>query len=165
MDFLLYSARAKNYTKIEKIRTFKNKSDAITYLFLFVLRGYFFDKYIVPSRDWGYQINNLQSLKIKMSELGIPDHYICGKENLKEHSICYYKTEEGWFQAFIGTEKKVIAINKKGFEETFFFENGRISLIHSLYLLDNYIKEIFENSNIILSFSDYEIANYLGYQI
>ena len=30
---------------------------------------------------------------------------------------------------------------------------------------DNYRKEVLKNSNIVLSFNDYEIVNYLGYPI
>ena len=41
----------------------------------------------------------------------------------------------------------------------------RLNLIYGLYLLDNYRKEVLKNSNIVLSFSDYEIVNYLGYPI
>lgn len=161
--FCFIELERRTIPKIKKIRAFKNKSDAITYLFLFVLRGYFFDKYIVPSRNSGYQINNLQSLKLKMSELGISDHYICEKGHLKEHSIYFYETENGWFESFIGEKHKIIATSKKGFTEISFFSNVRLKSIYNLYLFDNYIKEVFEDSNIVLSFSDYEIANYLGY--
>ena len=164
-NFCFIELERRTIPKIKKIRAFKNKSDAITYLFLYLLRRYFFNKYIVPSRDRGYPINSLQSLKLKMLELGIPDSYICEKENLKKHSICFYETENGWFEGFVGEKNKIIAASRGNFTEEEFFINIRLDLIYGLYLLDNYRKEVLKNSNIMLSFSDYEIVNYLEYPI
>lgn len=164
-NFCFIELERRTIPKIEKIRSFKNKSAAITYLFLYLLRGYFFDKYIVPNRDKGYQINSLPSLKLKMLELGIPDNYICEKENLKKHSICFYETENGWFEGFVGEKNKIIAAGRGCFTEEEFFIDIRLDLIYALYLLDNYRKEVLKNSNIVLSFNDYEIVNYLGYPI
>lgn len=164
-NFCFIELERRTIPKIKKIRSFKNKSDAITYLFLYLLRGYFFDKYIVPSRYRGYQINSLPSLKLKMLELGIPDNYICEKENLKKHSICFYETENSWFEGFVGEKNKIIATSRGNFTETDFFTNVRLGSIYSLYLLDNYKKEVLKNSNIVLSFNDYEIVNYIGYAI
>jgi len=164
-NFCFIQLERRTIPKIEKIRPFKNKSDAITYLFLYLLRDYFFDKYIVPSRDRGYPINSLQSLKLKMLELGIPDNYICEKENLKKHSICFYETENGWFEGFVGEKNKIIAASRGCFPEGDFFIDIRLDLIYGLYLLDNYRKEVLKNSNIVLSFNDSEIANYLRYPI
>ena len=164
-NFCFIELERRTIPKIKKIRAFKNKSDAITYLFLYLLRCYFFNKYIVPSRDRGYPINSLPSLKLKMLELGIPDNYICEKENLKKHSICFYETENGWFEGFVGEKNKIIAASRGCFPEGEFFMDTRLNLIYGLYLLDNYRKEVLKNSNIVLSFNDYEIVNYLGYPI
>lgn len=164
-NFCFIQLERRTIPNIQKIRPFKNKSDAITYLFLYLLRRYFFNKYIVPSRDRGYPINSLQSLKLKMLELGIPDSYICEKENLKKHSICFYETENGWFEGFVGEKNKIIAASRGCFPEGDFFIDIRLDLTYSLYLLDNYRKEVLKNSNIVLSFNDYEIANYLRYPI
>lgn len=164
-NFCFIQLERRTIPKIEKIRSFKNKSDAITYLFLYLLRRYFYSKYIVPSRYRGYQINSLPSLKLKMLELGIPDNYICEKENLKKHSICFYETENSWFEGFVGEKNKIIAASRGNFTETDFFTNVRLGSIYSLYLLDNYKKEVLKNSNIVLSFNDYEIVNYIGYAI
>ena len=164
-NFCFIQLERRTIPNIQKIRPFKNKSDAITYLFLYLLRRYFYSKYIVPSRDRGYPINSLQSLKLKMLELGIPDSYICEKENLKKHSICFYETENSWFEGFVGEKNKIIAASRGNFPEGDFFIDIRLDLIYGLYLLDNYRKEVLKNSNIVLSFSDYEIVNYLGYPI
>lgn len=164
--FCFIQLERRNIPDIEILKKFENKSDAMDHLFLHVIRRYFFDKYIIPSRKSGCQINNLESLKIKMSELFIPEYYLCEKEKSKEHSICFYKTNDGWFESFIGVKNETIATSKKGFpDEALFFSNARLNSIYSLYLLDIYIKELLEISNIILSYSDYQIANYLGYNI
>lgn len=164
--FCFIRLERRNVPDIEILKKFENRSDAIDHLFLHVIRSYFFDKYIIQSRKSGCQINNLESIKIKMSELFIPEHYLCDKEQLKEHSICFYKTNNGWFESFIGVKNEIIATSKKGFpDEALFFSNTRLNSIYSLYLLDMYIKELLEVSNIIISYSDYQIANYLGYNI
>lgn len=164
--FCFIQLERRNIPDIEILKKFENKSDAIDHLFLYVIRRYFFDKFIIPSRKSGCQINNLKSLKIKMSELFIPEYYLCEKKKLIEHSICFYKINDGWFESFIGVKNEIIATSKKGVpDETLFFSNARLNSIYSLYLLDIYIKELLEISNVILSYSDYQIANYLGYNI
>ena len=47
----------------------------------------------------------------------VPDNYICEKENLKKHSICFYETENGWFEGFVGEKNKIIAASRGCFPE------------------------------------------------
>jgi len=163
--FCFVELERRNEPDIQVKKSFSSKSDALEHLFLNRLYWHWLFKYVVPNRDSVDKLWNIDVLREIMKDLSIPEKYLCTPEKLHEKSICVFKKDGKWFEAYIGTNKQMFESSEEGFDDEDWFFSIRINSIYCLYLLDKYTEELLKRKKIKVPFSDIQIANFLGYDI
>jgi hypothetical protein len=144
-----------NTPKVEKIKKFDSKSEAVKFLFLKCLREYLVQKKILPNHCRDIEIWNPKVIREFLKLNDIPEKYFSCEKCLLANSMHYYFKEGLLYFEYIGYCGEPLARSARGFErhEESSVWNYSIVYISLLHMMEQYEKEINEKG-IITRFND-----------